>query len=544
LNTCVQNTTGGGGNGNTSSSTTSFFRRPDPPKGCGNGVKEIAKGEQCDNGRFNDLGNCSFDCKLRFCGDGEVTVAVGEECEPIPTAGPNGEKVFEVESCGKICTAPDADGLNGCKVNYLAPCGEPDGLEGGQAGGGVDFPPPVDSGDMTFPPEFMDAPPDAPVYSTWCGNGIFEDGEQCDDGNLMDGDGCSSGCAAEGYTVAICGDGTLTEGEECDDGNATDGDGCSMMCESEQGAALCGNGTLEDGEECDNAEQNSDTTPNACRTTCRSAMCGDSVVDVTETCDEGDENSAVIADRCRPDCQPARCGDGVRDTGESCDGSLGCSRFCSIFAFSTARCGNGTVETPEQCDDGNEDPNDGCSGACRFELARSSAGTSFSSASSFSILDADIVLVNPTEIAVALRFLSDPDPCARITASGEDADALAIRTQAAAQGIPIVKFIDLARDLRAHHSVGSTVAGKICNEINRLKPGALPLGSSARSSSSMRSVLPVAAPVYAPIAAYLPTTPHAPAGETGPGAITLIGAGAAGAVGWIRRRKLRIKNDE
>lgn len=36
-------------------------------------------------------------------------------------------------------------------------------------------------------------PPPQPV----CGNGIVEDGEQCDDGNVVDGDGCSSLCTVE-----------------------------------------------------------------------------------------------------------------------------------------------------------------------------------------------------------------------------------------------------------------------------------------------------------------------------------------------------------
>ncbi len=531
LNTCVQNTAGGGGNGNTSSSTTSYYRRPDPPKGCGNGLKEIAKGEECDNGRFNDLGNCSFDCKLRYCGDGEVTAAVGEECEPIPTAGPNGEKIFEVDSCGKICTAPDADGLNGCKVNYLAPCGASSvGFGGDQGGEDFDFPPP-DSEDLTFPPEFQDLPQEDAMYAIWCGNGIFEAGEQCDDGNLTDGDGCSSGCSAEGYSIAVCGDGTVGEGEECDDANTFDGDGCSLLCEIESVVDSCGNGVLDDGEECDAAEQNSDSTAGACRTSCRMAFCGDNVVDAGEVCDEGLENSALIADRCRPDCFFARCGDGVRDTGESCDGSIGCSRTCSIFAFTPARCGNGLLESPEQCDDGNALQGDGCTQACRTELQKSSASSSSSSS-----LDADIVLVNPTEIAVALRFLSDPDPCARVTASGEEGEAQTIRLQAAAQRIPIVKYVDLARDLHAHHPVGSSVAGKICTSVNQLKPGAT-IAISSRSSSSSAHSVPKVIPTYAPIAAYLPGTPHAPAGDTGPGAIALVGAGAAGAVGWLRRRK-------
>jgi cysteine-rich repeat protein len=527
LNSCLLNTAGGGGNGSTSSSNSSYYKRPPPPLGCGNGVKEIAKGEECDEGRFNDLGTCSYDCKLRYCGDGEITVVTGEECEPTPSAGPNGERLYQVETCGKICTAPDASGQGGCKVNYLRPC---ESEENAGAGGG-------DSGDIAFPPR-SDLPIDVflpPEEGGWdqdgfiqCGNGILEVGEQCDDGNLIDGDGCTSGCAAEGYTVAICGDGVLMEGEDCDDGNNLDGDGCSAICESTSSSALCGNGTVDDGEECDNAEQNSDEAPGACRRSCRSPSCGDAVIDPGEQCDDGVQNSAVFPDRCRTDCTLSRCGDGVRDSGEACDGGLGCNSTCRYAAPATARCGDGFVDTFEQCDDGNILSGDGCSASCKVEHARAS-----SSASSTASLDADIVLVNPTEIAVALRFLPDPDPCARITASGEDTDALRIRTLAAEKHIPIVKHVDLARHLRAHVPVGSIVTGVRCGDINLFKPGAIV--RSASSSSSSTAPMPV--PVYAPIAAYLPAQSHAPAGDTGPGAIALVGAGAAGALGWMHRKR-------
>jgi len=74
-----------------------------------------------------------------------------------------------------------------------------------------------------------------------CGNGYWETGEQCDDGNLVDGDGCDRFCEIESTpSIGICGDGTLDSGEECDDGNLVNGDGCSASCEEEI-VVDCGN---------------------------------------------------------------------------------------------------------------------------------------------------------------------------------------------------------------------------------------------------------------------------------------------------------------
>lgn len=77
----------------------------------------------------------------------------------------------------------------------------------------------------------------------FCGNGMLEPGEACDDGNLSNNDACLVSCQ-----IASCGDGFIHFGfETCDDGNLIDGDGCSSTC----AAATCGDGVLEGMEQCD-----------------------------------------------------------------------------------------------------------------------------------------------------------------------------------------------------------------------------------------------------------------------------------------------------
>jgi cysteine-rich repeat protein len=50
--------------------------------------------------------------------------------------------------------------------------------------------------------------------------------------------------------LEYCGDGLRDPGEECDDGNTAGGDGCSADCVSQE---ICGNRYADVGEECDTA---------------------------------------------------------------------------------------------------------------------------------------------------------------------------------------------------------------------------------------------------------------------------------------------------
>ncbi len=104
----------------------------------------------------------------------------------------------------------------------------------------------------------------------------------------------------------------------------------------------CGNGFVEMSELCDDGPNNSDTTPDACRTDCTLPRCGDGVTDTGEECDDGAANNNA-PDACRTDCTLPACGDGILDSGE-------------------------------ECDDGNTFDGDGCSATCTFEGAAIAAG--------------------------------------------------------------------------------------------------------------------------------------------------------------------------
>ncbi len=112
----------------------------------------------------------------------------------------------------------------------------------------------------------------------------------------------------------VCGDGVRDDGEECDDGNDAFDDACMPSCEF----ANCGDGhTYVGHEQCDDA--NDDDT-DECTGNCQLPRCGDGYVHPPETCDDGKANSDMIYGGCGSNCQPGPgCGDGKANGPEQCD---------------------------------------------------------------------------------------------------------------------------------------------------------------------------------------------------------------------------------
>jgi cysteine-rich repeat protein len=213
-----------------------------------------------------------------------------------------------------------------------------------------------------------------------CGNGIFDEGEACDDGNTVDGDNCRPGTCQPNY----CGDGDVDlvepRVEVCDrGGNADD-------CDADCTLPECGDGFVnpiknsietDQGEECDPGTPDTDTA--SCNRNCTIARCGDGYKnDKTippEKCDGGGESPT-----CDIDCTEVVCGDGItnRAAQENCEPQKDqnnmlqdeefCDRDCTFRA-----CGDGHVSTfqfpnntkLENCDDGNTVMCGTCSPNCQ-----------------------------------------------------------------------------------------------------------------------------------------------------------------------------------
>jgi flagellar biosynthesis protein FlhB len=79
--------------------------------------------------------------------------------------------------------------------------------------------------------------------------------------------------------------------------------------------------------------------------------------------------------------------------------------------------------------------------------------------------NANVLLVNPTHVAIAIEYDEESCPVPMISAKGEDHIALEMRHAAEEAGVPIVRNIPLARDLLARGEVGEIIPADVFDVI-------------------------------------------------------------------------------
>jgi len=138
---------------------------------CGNGITEGT--EQCDDANTDNTDAC-VSCVAAFCRDGFTQTGV-EQCD-------DGNTVNE-DACTNTCKTPtcsdDIQNQGETGVDCGGSCPNACQTSGSSSSG--------------LPP-----PPPPPGDFAYCGDGIPDAGEECDDGNRIDTDACDNGCFLQG----------------------------------------------------------------------------------------------------------------------------------------------------------------------------------------------------------------------------------------------------------------------------------------------------------------------------------------------------------
>ena len=204
-------------------------------------------------------------------------------------------------------------------------------------------------------------------------------------------------------TAAACGNGLVDDGEECDDGNKTDGDGCSATCAVERdpatytcpGKALRLEGAAPGPRTVKvrgtTAPLPGETLPASKFSSCGNSGAADVVYQLTSDIDgyltakvKGDFNAAVALRAACPGTTDLTCAKTAPGNAQevlnapvnketpyfvvvdgAVSGSVG--PFELELTVEPSVCGNGVIEGGETCDDGATSDGDGCDATCRLE---------------------------------------------------------------------------------------------------------------------------------------------------------------------------------
>src|SRR3546814_10362306 len=80
------------------------------------------------------------------------------------------------------------------------------------------------------------------------------------------------------------------------------------------------------------------------------------------------------------------------------------------------------------------------------------------------IVDASVVVTNPTHFSVALRYRPGEDAVPLVVARGRGETALAIRELADEKGVPVLQYPELARAIYYTSRAGQVINGQLRSE--------------------------------------------------------------------------------
>jgi cysteine-rich repeat protein len=344
---------------------------------CGNGINDFQEngppaGTNCDDGNVTAADGCSAICLIESGWSCSTVINTLSVCTPIC----GDSLVVDGEVCDDGNNRNNDDCLTTCQ---LPSCG--DGFVHNSGTGPLEQCEPPNSANCDATCHFL----------PFCGDGIVQSGEACDDGNSRNDDACVLGC-----NLAFCGDGYLHRGvEQCEPPNTST---CDATCQTIITPG-CGNHVVDAGEDCDDGNN---SNQDDCLNSCQQPACGDGFVHTVGTLplEECDDGNTSPGDGCNATCL-RECGNGVIDGGcsqgtvgaachdnDNCDTALGagdgvcvteacdpgsaslcipgpfeCSNVCKF-----ASCGNAEVECDEECDLGsalNGVSGTGCSATCK-----------------------------------------------------------------------------------------------------------------------------------------------------------------------------------